>query len=463
MLGGTLALAAIWMAFAWTTLAGTHFESPEPPQIIDPQFLGDGDQASVTPEPGRERAASRVARALRPKQGLTARFEEIPQEHSAVGFSLKLRFSRPVTLSAETLRTRALTVTSGYVTSVDQLAGRSDLWSVSVAPDGRSSVEIALSGAGPCAERGSVCTQFFLPLSNLPRAVVSGPTLAVEFLDAPEYHSGLDRIPVQIAFSEPIFVQVQTLEDRGLQVVAGRLDRLRRIEGRHDLWEAILIPESSDDLTLTFESSPHCPADRASCLELRRISGSPSLRIPPATIYLTFDDGPDPFNTPIILDILAQHDARATFFVVGRSVVSFPDLIERMVREGHTLANHTWAHDDLLRLSDDEVARTLLRTQAALGDHATPCFRPPNYSFDEDTIRQGAALGLRMVLNTGVTEDWRRPGADAIAANIVASARPNVILVLHDGGRVRGQTIEGLRAALSILSPRRYVFEPVCE
>ena len=456
MLGGTVALAAIWMTFAWATLVGTQSGGPEPPRTISQQISDNDHQVRVSVDPGG-------GRALRPTQVLTARFEDVPQEHSADGFSLRLRFSQPITLTGEALRTRALTITAGFATSVEQIAGRRDLWSVNIEPDGRSSVEIALSGAGPCADSGSVCTQFSIPLSNLPTAIVPGPPLSAEFLEAPEHHSGLDRIPVQIRFNEPVFVQARRLEDQGLRALAGQLEHVRRIEGRHDLWEVVLIPESSEELVLTLESSPACPAEQLGCLELRRISAAHSLRIPPATIHLTFDDGPDPYNTPVILDIMAQHDARATFFVVGRSVAFFPELIERMVREGHTLANHTWAHDDLLGLSDEEVARTLLRTQAALGDHATPCFRPPNYRFDQDTVRQGAALGLKMVLNTGVTDDWRRPGAEAIAANIVASARPDAILVLHDGGRDRGQTIEGLRAAMNVLSRQRYAFEPVCE
>jgi len=463
MLGGTLALAAIWMTFAWATLVGAQTAGPQPARVISQQVSNDDDQMSDSLGPGGDRADPGVGGALRPKQVLTAQFEDVPQEHSTAGFSLRLRFSQPIALTGETLRTQALTVTAGIATSVEQVAGRWDLWNVDVVPDGMSSVQIALSGARPCAVSGSVCTHFSIPLSNLARAIVPGPPLSAEFLEAPEYHSGHDRIPIRIGFSEPVFVQARTLEEHGLRVVSGQLDHLRRIEDRHDVWEVVLIPESSEDLVLTLEASAACPAEHPGCLELRRIPVAHSLQMPPATIHLTFDDGPDPFNTPVILDILAQHDARATFFVVGRSVTYFPELIERMVREGHTLANHTWAHDDLLGMSDAAVARTLLRTQAALGDHATPCFRPPNYRFDQNTVRQAAALGLEMVLNTGVTDDWRRPGADVIAANIVASAKPNAILVLHDGGRGRGQTIEGLRAAMKILSSQRYVFEPVCK
>jgi len=409
MLGGTVALAAIWMALAWITLVSTQFVSPEPPRTMTHHALSDGNRAGISVLRGGEQAAAGTATTLRPTVGLTARFEDVPQEHAEAPFSLNLRFSEPVALSGEQLRTHALQALSGYVTAVEPVDDRSDLWNVSVAPDGRSSVRISLNSRNRCGQPGAICTQHSIPLANRPTATVPGPPLSVEFLDATEYHSGLDRIPVQFVFSEPLLVRSRTLAILGLQAGAASLDRLRRIDDQQDGWEAVLIPESSDDLVLTVEAAAACLGDDPGCLELRRLEGSSSLRIPPATIHLTFDDGPEPATTPAILDILARYDARATFFVVGRSVAAFPELIERMVNEGHTLGNHTWKHDDLLQLSADEVIETLWRTQLALGEHATPCFRPPFYRFNAEIVNLAASLGLRMILNTGDTDDWTRP------------------------------------------------------
>ena len=109
------------------------------------------------------------------------------------------------------------------------------------------------------------------------------------------------------------------------------------------------------------------------------------------------------------------------------------------------------------------MIETLWRTQLALGEHATPCFRPPFYRFNAEIVNLAASLGLRMILNTGDTDDWTRPGATAIAANIVAAAEPNAILVLHDGGGDRTQTVQALESALRFLKSRRYAFEPVCQ
>lgn len=463
MLGGTVALAAIWMTFAWMTLGNAQFVSPEPPRTMVDHALSDGDQVEVGPLRGGKQAATGTVTTLRPRQGLTAQFEEVPQEHTEGPFSLNLRFSEPIMLGGEQLRTHAFQVVSGYVTAVEQVDARSDLWSVTVAPDGRSSVQISLISRNRCGRTGAICTQHLIPLINRPTATVPGPPLSVEFLGAPEYHSDLDRISVQIVFSEPLLVSSRMLANLGLQAGAASIDRVRRIEDRQDHWEAVLIPESSDELILTVAAATACSDDDPGCVELRRLWGSTSLRIPPATVHLTFDDGPEPATTPAILDILARYDARATFFVVGRSAAAFPELIERMVNEGHTLANHTWKHDDLLQLSADQVIETLWRTQLALGEHATPCFRPPFYRFNAEIVNLAASLGLRMILNTGDTDDWRRPGATAIAANIVAAAEPNAILVLHDGGGDRTQTVQALESALRFLKSRRYAFEPVCQ
>ena len=179
-------------------------------------------------------------------------------------------------------------------------------------------------------------------------------------------------------------------------------------------------------------------------------------------VYLTFDDGPHTEYTPQILDVLARHDARATFFVVGRLVRAYPDLIQRIAAEGHTLANHTWNHEDLAGLSRPAFDETVSRTQAALGDLATPCLRPPYGSVDAYTREWAAAHGLRLLTWDGSPQDWRRPPATEIADYIVRWARPGAVILLHDGGGDRSRTVQGLDMALERLADSGLRFEPVC-
>jgi peptidoglycan-N-acetylglucosamine deacetylase len=100
-------------------------------------------------------------------------------------------------------------------------------------------------------------------------------------------------------------------------------------------------------------------------------------------IALTFDDGPDPHATPLILDILRKHDVKATFFVIGRYVAEHPELVRRIVEEGHTLGNHTYNHFDMSYLSPGQMRRELQSTQEAvdeaLGYHYPMVLMRPPY------------------------------------------------------------------------------------
>ena len=179
-------------------------------------------------------------------------------------------------------------------------------------------------------------------------------------------------------------------------------------------------------------------------------------------VYLTFDDGPSPDYTPQILDVLARHDARATFFVVGSLAQAHPDIIQRIAAEGHTLANHAWNHEDLAGLSREAFDETISRTQAVLGDLAAPCLRPPYGSIDANTREWASAHGLTLMTWDASPRDWLRPPAEEIADYIVEWARPGVVLLMHDGGGDRSGTVQGLDMALERLADRGLRYEPVC-
>ena len=183
---------------------------------------------------------------------------------------------------------------------------------------------------------------------------------------------------------------------------------------------------------------------------------------PGGVVYLTFDDGPHPTYTPQVLDILARHGARATFFVLGSLAENRPELMARIVAEGHTLANHSWNHENLAGLPRSSFDDTIGRTQAVLADQATPCLRPPYGSIDAFTREWAASAGLDLVLWTVDTNDWRRPGAGVIADRIARGATDEAVVLMHDGGGNRTQTVQGLELALNRLSGRGLRYEPIC-
>ncbi len=179
-------------------------------------------------------------------------------------------------------------------------------------------------------------------------------------------------------------------------------------------------------------------------------------------MYFTFDDGPHPVYTPQVLDVLARYDVTATFFVLGSLAETYPAIIQRILDEGHAIGNHTWNHESLAGLPREKFDDTVGRTQALLGNRGSPCLRPPYGSMDALTRDWAGEHGLNVALWNVDPKDWQRPPALSIAQHIVDHARDGAIILLHDGGDDRSQTVLGLDAALSDLSRRGFDFEPLC-
>ncbi len=170
-------------------------------------------------------------------------------------------------------------------------------------------------------------------------------------------------------------------------------------------------------------------------------------------VALTFDDGPGP-STPAVLDVLASEGVRATFFVLGRQVERHPELVRRMVDEGHQVANHGYDHGILVFRGAGHVAAQLRRTEravaAAAGEGAmTRLFRAPHGFRGPATALGARRAGYRTAAWTRGVFDSAEPGAAAIARRSVRALAPGTVLLLHDAdgwapGRARQQTADAL-------------------
>jgi cellulose synthase/poly-beta-1,6-N-acetylglucosamine synthase-like glycosyltransferase/peptidoglycan/xylan/chitin deacetylase (PgdA/CDA1 family) len=198
---------------------------------------------------------------------------------------------------------------------------------------------------------------------------------------------------------------------------------------------------------------------------------SRSIGVPARTMALTFDDGPDPVWTPRILDVLRRHQVQATFFVVGAQVARHPGLTRRLVTEGHEIGTHTFTHP---RLSDMPQWRRDLehsQTQMALAYAAgvtTSLLRPPYSSSPEaltdlswPTVREAGGQGYLTVLNDTDSRDWARPGVDAIVRNSVPEDGAGAIVLMHDAGGDRAQTVAALDKLIPQMKERGYRFTTV--
>ena len=167
-------------------------------------------------------------------------------------------------------------------------------------------------------------------------------------------------------------------------------------------------------------------------LRARLLGSLVGVRTAERVAALTFDDGPDPVDTPPVLDILARHGARATFFLVGARAARHPALVARIAAEGHAVGNHGWDHPSLPRLSASAIAGQLHRTQAVLGGGATRLMRPPYGDQSLASHLHCRRLGSGVVLWCAAGVDWDGAPAEAIEARLEAGLAPGAILLLHD-------------------------------
>ena len=177
------------------------------------------------------------------------------------------------------------------------------------------------------------------------------------------------------------------------------------------------------------------------------------------SMVLTFDDGPDPRYTPDILRILRDHDVRAMFFVCGEMAVQHEDLLREMADDGHVVGNHTWSHPLLTTLSrariHAEMGRTSEVIEKAYGEPPL-WFRAPYGAWNRAAFRFGAELGMEPLGWTVDTLDWRAPGAHTIAERVEKGAGPGVVVLSHDAGGDRSQSVRALRHYLPELLDSGY-------
>ncbi|KIL42386.1 hypothetical protein SD70_00130 [Gordoniibacillus kamchatkensis] len=196
-----------------------------------------------------------------------------------------------------------------------------------------------------------------------------------------------------------------------------------------------------------------------------KVSGSPAEN----KIALTFDDGPDDKFTVQVLDTLKQYNVKATFFVIGFRAKQHPELIARMVREGHVVGNHSYNHANLPKLSDPSFEQQVEHTQAVLKSligYEPKLFRPPYGAVNENQVKWAAEHQF-LIVNWNVDSlDWKGLSEEQVTRNILSSTRAGSIVLQHCGGggtQDLSGTVKALPTVIKQLKSKGYQFVTVPE
>lgn len=184
-------------------------------------------------------------------------------------------------------------------------------------------------------------------------------------------------------------------------------------------------------------------------------------------IYLTFDAGFENGNTPAILDALKKNDVKATFFLVGNYIKTSPDLVKRMVDEGHTVGNHTFSHPDMSKISDmesfkKEISKLEEMYKETTGQDMQKYYRPPQGKYNEENLKHAHELGYKTVFWSLAYVDWltdKQPTKEH-AFEKLSRIHPGAVVLLHSTSKTNAEILDEL---INKWKAEGYIFAPISE
>lgn len=149
-------------------------------------------------------------------------------------------------------------------------------------------------------------------------------------------------------------------------------------------------------------------------------------------VALTFDDGPHPYFTPRVLDILSNYNARATFFMIGRAAKQYPHILKQVAQAGHLIGNHSWDHQSFPALTSKERRKQIRACREALSPYGENIFRPPKGYQNHASRLDAFFLKYEVITWSMHVEDWKAVRAEAMMDNLLSQVRSGSIILLHD-------------------------------
>lgn len=246
-----------------------------------------------------------------------------------------------------------------------------------------------------------------------------------------------------------VFLLAMFFLGRSIGAIAYGLRMQREIKTQATTGTALL---SAENWGLGFGAEGTQPSGTASADKLKEYNAYYVGDAGEKKIYLTFDCGYENGNTTAILDALKKHDASATFFVVGHFLESAPEMVKRMVEEGHTVGNHTYHHYDMSKISDpaafqkemDDV-RTLF--QETTGTEMAMYYRPPQGKYSETNLQMAKDLGYSTFFWSLAYVDWNvdaQPSHEEAFSKLTGRIHPGAVVLLHNTSKTNGEILDEL-------------------
>lgn len=203
---------------------------------------------------------------------------------------------------------------------------------------------------------------------------------------------------------------------------------------------------------LSFRGEGEAPAGNATAEYLAQYNALYRQETGEKVLYLTFDAGFENGNTAPILDALKKHGVKATFFLVGNFLETEPDLVKRMVAEGHTVGNHTYSHPDMSGIATEEAFREELEKNEALyreitGEEMAKLYRPPQGKYCQSNLRMAQKLGYHTVFWSLAYVDWYQddqPTKEEAFAKLLPRIHPGAVVLLHSTSQTNGEILDEL-------------------
>ena len=231
---------------------------------------------------------------------------------------------------------------------------------------------------------------------------------------------------------------------------------------------AALLHEKSENWGLGFGTEGKPPTGNASAEELKKYNAYFIGDTTQNTIYLTFDCGYENGNTELILDALKKHDVKATFFVVGNFLETSPEIVKRMIAEGHTVGNHTYHHLDMTSISSMDAFKKETQDVENLfeqitGTPITKFYRPPQGKYNIENLKMAQELGYHTFFWSLAYVDWyqdKQPTKDEAFGKLLKRIHPGAIVLLHSTSSTNAQILDEL---LTKWEEMGYTIKPLTE